>query len=241
MVTALINSALCSAPGLVETSPEKLVRRYLPPGNFSDLFRLYTAACQAANEPAASCSTFFRVLRKSGWRKKLRHRGKTTHSKCSICHKLKDRIRKARSLQEHAINADRYLRHLAGQFADRKCYWELRHRASQRQDIIIAIQDSMDKSKFRLPRYAGGIVPKALEQRVRPECELTACIVHGRGIFVYIADPTLSFGSDWNIEVFSRSLQCCWEMAQKNGSPWPRCAKLFSDNTPKDQSYSNVG
>ena len=81
---------------------------------------------------------------------------------------------------------------------------------------------------------------KPLEQRVRPECELTACIVHGRGIFVYIADPTLSFGSDWNIEVFSRSLQCCWEMAQKNGSPWPPCAKLFSDNTPKDQSFNVV-
>ncbi len=118
---------------------------------------------------------------------------------------------------------------------------EFRHRASQRGDIIVGIQDSMDKSKFRLPRYSGGVVPKALDQKVRPECELTACIIHGRGIFIYVADPTLSFGSDWNIEIFSRSLQRCWEMAQKNGSPWPRCAKLFSDNTPKDQSFWNIG
>lgn len=143
-------------------------------------------------------------------------------------------IRKARSLQDHASAADKYLRHLAGQFADRKCYWELRHRASQRQDIIIGIQDSMDKSKFRLPRYSGGVVPKALEQKVRPECELTACIIHGRGIFIYVADPNLSFGSDWNLEVFSRSLESCWQLSQKNGSTWPRTAKLFSDNTPKD-------
>ncbi len=240
LVNALINSALCSAPGVVETSPDKLPRRYLPPGNFSDLFRLYVAACHAVNEPAASCSTFFRTLRKSGWRKKLRHRGKTTHSQCSTCHKLKNQIRKARGLQDHAVAADRYLRHLAGQYADRKCYWEYRHRASQRGDIIVGIQDSMDKSKFRLPRYSGGVVPKALEQKVRPECELTACIIHGRGIFIYVADPDLSFGSDWNIEVFSRSLESCWQLSQRNGSTWPRTAKLFSDNTPKDQGPNKL-
>lgn len=242
LIQALVNAALCSAPGLVCTSPDKLPRRYLPPGNFSDLYRLYSAACHAANEPTASCATFFRTLRTSGWRKKLRHRGKSTHAKCSTCHKLKDAIRKATSLQDHAAAADKYLRHLAGQYADRKTYWELRHRAATQKDLVVAIQDSMDKSKFRLPRYAGGLVPKALEQKVRPECELTACLVHGRGIFIYIADPSLSFGSDWNIEVFSRSLQSCWELSQKEGSTWPRDAKLFSDNTPKDQcSFSSFG
>ena len=132
---------------------------------FSDLYRLYTAACHSAGQPSASCSTFFRTLRKSGWRKKLRHRGKTTHAKCNQCHILKNKIRKSTSLQDHARAADAYLRHLAGTFADRKAYWEMRHRAAHRQDLLIAIQDSMDKSKFRLPRYAGGIVPKALEAK----------------------------------------------------------------------------
>ena len=234
LVEALVSSALCSAPGLVETSPDKLPRRYLPPGNFSDLYRLYTAACHSAGQPSASCSTFFRTLRKSGWRKKLRHRGKTTHAKCNQCHILKNKIRKSTSLQDHARAADAYLRHLADTFADRKAYWEMRHRAAHRQDLLVAIQDSMDKSKFRLPRYAGGIVPKALEQKVRPECEVTACIVHGRAIFIYVADPNMSFGSDWSIEVFSRSLQTAWELSQKQGLQWPRVCKLFSDNTPKD-------
>lgn len=235
LIEALINSSLCSAPGLLETSPEKLPRRYLPPGNFSDLYRLYTAACHAASEPAASCATFFRTLRSSGWRKKLRHRGKTTHAKCSTCHKLKDKIRKAKSLQDHAAASDLYLRHLAGQYADRQCYWQFRYRAAHEKDLLVAIQDSMDKSKFRLPRYAGGVVPKALENKVRPDCELTACIIHGRGIFIYIADSDMSFGSDWSIEVFTRSLQTAWQLAQKSGATWPRTCKLFSDNTPKEK------
>ena len=240
LVQALVDSALCSAPGLVENNPEHLPRRYLPPGNFSDLYRLYTAACHAAKQPAASCSTFFRTLRSSGWKKKLRHRPRTTHSKCTTCHILKDRIRKSKSLQEHADAADQYLRHLAGQFADRQCYWQFRHRAAHRHDLIVAIQDSMDKSKFRMPRYAGGIVPKALEQKVRPECELTACIIHGRGIYLCVADPDISFGSDWSMEVFSRSLQASWEQAQKCGMLWPRACKLFSDNTPKELKLFKV-
>ena len=237
LIDALVNSSLCSQPGFMETSPDKLPRRYLPPGNFSDLYRLYTAACHSAQQPAASSATFFRTLRSSGWGKKLRHRGKTTHAKCSTCHKLKNKIKKARTLQEHAHAADLYLRHLGGQFADRKVYWELRHRAAHDKDVIIAIQDSMDKSKFKLPRYPSGVAPKALEQKVRPECELTACLVHGQGIFIYVADPDLSFGSGWSIEVFSRSLQSAWELNQKSGQPWPRICKLFADNTPKEQDH----
>ena len=236
LVKALVDSALCSAPGLLEASPENLPRRYLPPGRFSDLFRLYTAACHAASEPAASAASFFRVLKSSGWRKKLRHRGKTTHAQCSTCHMLKNRIRKAKSLQEHAAASDMYLRHLGGTFADRRAYWQLRDRAAHQRDLILAIQDSMDKSKFKLPRYSESIVPKFLEQKIRPECELTACIVHGRGIFVYIADPDLSFGTNWTIEVFCQSLQVCWDRAQKSGDTWPRHCKLFADNTPKEQS-----
>ena len=145
---------------------------------------------------------FFRVLKTSGWRKKLRHRGKTTHAKCSTCHKLKNKIRKAKSLQEHAAAC----RWLFEAFSWSMCRSEvllgsLDTGATIQQDLIVAIQDSMDKSKFSIPRYADGICPKALEQKVRPQCEVTACIVHGRGIFSFMwADPDLSFGSDWSIE-----------------------------------------
>lgn len=198
------------------------------------------AACHSSQVPHASVATFFRTLKKSGWRKKLRHRGKTTHAKCSTCHKLKNQIRKSTSLQEHARAADLYLRHLAGTFADRKAYWELRHRAMHEGDVVVAIQDSMDKSKFKLPRYSQGVAPKALEQKSRPECELTCCMVHGKGIFLYVADPDLSFGSDWSMEVFSRSLHSAWERTQQLGKTWPRHCRLFSDNTPKEYGQTNV-
>lgn len=165
--------------------------------------------------------------------KKLIHRGKTTHTKCTTCHKLKTAIRKATTLQAHAEYADRYMRHIAGQFADRRAYWELRHRAATDRDILLCIQDSMDRSKFKLPRFSDGIVPKALDQKPRPECEVTATIAHGRGIFVYITDPEQSFGTNWNLERLNRTLQCCYQRAQEQQEPWPRVGRLFSDNTPK--------
>ena len=206
LVAALLESALCSSPGFHQQGPNKLVRRYLPPGKYADLYRLYTAYAMASDMGVASSATFYRVLKNSGWKKKLRHRGTSTHTKCSVCHRLKDAIRKSTSLQSHAENADRLMRHIGGQFADRRCYWQLRERATHDRDILVLIQDSMDRTKFRLPRFTEGAVPKALDQKPRPECELTASIAHGRGIFVYITDPEQSFGTNWNIEVLSRTL-----------------------------------
>ncbi|CAL1152588.1 unnamed protein product [Cladocopium goreaui] len=67
----------------------------------------------------------------------------------------------------------------------RKTYWgiavysQMKTRAKQQRDILVCIIDSMDKSKFRLPRFAAGRTPKPLETKKRPELEFTACIMHG--------------------------------------------------------------
>lgn len=234
LVTALLDAALCSSPGLHRDKPEHLPRRYLPPGKYADLYRLFVAFCFSSGTPVCSAATFYRVLKQSGWRKKLLHRGKTTHTKCTTCHRLKAAIRKSTSLQSHAENADKYMRHIAGQYSDRRCYWQLRHRAATEKNIIVIIQDSMDRSKYKLPRFSDGVVPKALELKPRPELEVTACIVHGRGVFVWVSDPEQSFGTNWNIEVMARTLEICFNRAQQNNEPWPRCCKIFSDNTPKE-------
>ena len=70
----------------LHTPPSKLVRRYLPPGQKSDLFHLYCAHQIAANQPTASITTFYRMFKP--WRKCLRMRGKSQHAECSVCQRL---------------------------------------------------------------------------------------------------------------------------------------------------------
>ena len=184
--------------------------------------------------PAASASTFFRTLRSSGWRSKLRFRSYSTHAQCAVCHALKSRIRHAKNLHQHATAADCYMRHLSGVFSDRQVYATYKVRASQQRDIINLIVDSMDKSKFRLPRFPNGRCPKALETRKRPECEVTAALLHGRAIYVWVTDSEQSTGSDWSLEVLTRSLDKAFNVGQRKQEPWPSHLRLWTDNTPKE-------
>lgn len=185
---------------------------------------------------AASCigSTFFRALRTSGWRKKIKFRHQSTHAMCQICHRLKSAIKNAKCLQAHASSADMYMRHLAGVFADRQTYAAMKLRAVKQRDVIVAIVDSMDRSKSRLPRFGQGRVPKSLETRKRPELELTACILHGRGTYVWVTDADATTGSDWSLEVLCKSLDRSFTHTQQVNEPWPNHLRIWTDNTPKD-------
>ena len=69
LVNALLESALCSAPGLMRDKPDKLPKRHLPPGKYSDLYQLYCAYCYSSGTAVASAATFYRVLKESGWKK----------------------------------------------------------------------------------------------------------------------------------------------------------------------------
>ena len=168
LVDVLLETSMGGSTRMTQSGPENLPRRYLPPGRYSDLYRLYTAHCMRCGRPISSSTTFFRVLRESGWRDVLRFRGASTHAQCTVCHTLKSRMRSSRSFQSHAKACDAYMRHLAGTFADRSCYWQFRERSSTTGDMLTLIVDGMDKSKFLLPRYCFGSTPKALETRQRP-------------------------------------------------------------------------
>lgn len=237
LVEILVEQSL-STHMLQQTNPRTLVRRYLPPGLYSDLYRLYMAERYAANAPVAGPATFYRTLRSSGWHEKIKFRGRSQHAQCAICHKLKTQIKKAQDLSLHAKYCDDYMRHLSGVFADRGCYDQMKSRASApNPDIILVTIDSMDKSKFALPRLAR--LPKGLDTRPRPQCEVTACLVHGHMLCVYIADCEQTSGSDWSQEVISRSLEKCLANAQAKGQSWPRCLRIWSDNTPKAMCDQN--
>ena len=201
---------------------------------YSDLFRVYQSESFARGQPCASPSTFFRTLRSSGWRQKLKFRHISNHAQCQICQRLKSGIKHAATIQRHAECADKYMRHLSGVYSDRQAYAQYKWRAIHQRDVITMIIDSMDKSKFRLPRFPHGRCPKTLENRKRPELQVTACICHGRGLFVYITDEDAATGSDWSLEVLSLSLNKAFELAQQSNEAWPSHLRLWTDNTPKE-------
>lgn len=234
LVRALMATSLdTKAIGAHTVDPSTLPRRYLPPGCYSDLFRLYLAECHAASKPAASPSTFFRTLRQSGWNKKIKFRGVSTHAQCEVCHRLKSAIRNAKSIQVHAQRADEYQRHLSGVYADRQVYAQTKQRAATQKDILCLIADSMDRSKFRLPKFAMGRTPKPLETRKRPEMELTCVICHSIGIYIFLTDSEQSTGSDWSLEVLSLALDSAFDQCQRDGRSWPQHLKMWTNNTPK--------
>lgn len=234
LLDALMTNSFEMDVGIGDHDPATLPRRFLPPGTYSDLYRLYQAECFAQQQPIASATTFFRVLRQSGWKRKIKFRAESTHAQCWVCHKLKSGVRNARGINDHAASCDRYMRHLGGVFADRQVYAQLKNRARQQRDCLVCIVDSMDKSKFRLPRFAAGRTPKPLETKRRPELEFTACLMHGHAVMVFVTDSEQATGSDWSLEVLSLSLDKTFARCQQNNVPWPDHLRIFTDNTPKD-------
>lgn len=236
LLDLLVKSALESdlARSALMLGPRDLVRRYLPPGNWTDIYHLYLSFQGAKNMRCASATTFFRVVRKSGWGKVLRFRNVSQHTACPTCQRLKAQLRHANDVATHARHADKLMRHLQGQFMDRQVYWNLRARAKRDADILVCIQDSMDKGKFALPKFVDGRVPKHLATLSRPVLEVTANIIHGRLIYIGIADEGENAGSSWSLEVLSRALDKAYSQAQRKNLTWPPVLKVWSDNTPKD-------
>jgi len=101
-------------------------------------------------------------------------------------------------------------------------------------DILTVITDSMDRGKFVVPRYLDSRTPKDVANLNRPSCEVTASMIHGRMIYVAVADEGEGAGSSWVLEVLSRSLDSAYCQAQRKGWCWPSVLKIFADNTPKD-------
>ena len=236
LLQLLLDSALESdlSKSVLNLGPDRLIRRYLPPGTYSDLYHLYVSFQTSKNLKVSSPSTFYRVLESSGWKRVIKFRPVSQHSACTICQKLKARIRHSRDVSEHAQNSDLLMRHLTGQFLDRSTYWSYRTRAKRDMDILTVITDSMDRGKFVVPRYLDSRTPKDVANLNRPSCEVTASMIHGRMIYVAVADEGEGAGSSWVLEVLSRSLDSAYCQAQRKGWCWPSVLKIFADNTPKD-------
>ena len=236
LLNLLMNSALEAdlSRSVFQLGPKDLIRRFLPPGNWTDIYHLYISYQNAQGLQCASPTTFFRVVKASGWKKVLRFRPISQHTTCPCCQKLKAQLRHAKDISEHARAADKLMRHLQGTFLDRRVYWSQRTRAKRDRDVLVCIQDSMDKGKFALPKFIDGRVPKHLATLNRPVLEFTANIIHGRLVYIALSDEGENSGSSWSLEVLNRALDCAYVQAQCRGLTWPSELRIWSDNTPKE-------
>lgn len=240
LVTAVMDNYRCVPANQMAVQPSSLVVRHLPPGKPVDLYHLYRAVCAAKGDPVAS-PQWFRCIWVRKWVKVLRFRHCSTHAMCGECHRLKARIRHSKGMADHIEASTALLAHLQSQWKDRSVYW--RHRALSREPnskILCLIMDGMDRSKFALPRWYLGRAPKGPGEKInRPVLEVTATMVHGHGLWLWVTDEDTSIGSEWTCECVCRVLDQVWRRSQSLGRPW--CDKLIvqSDNTAREGKNSH--
>jgi hypothetical protein len=139
------------------------------------------------------------------------------------------------------INFARLLRqHIRDQYQDRLIYWGLRFASRQYQDVLVIIVDSMDKTKFAIPRYDFPEHPKELETLIRPKLICTAAIAHGWCTYIALSDEDMTHGGDHFSEVVLTVLQKVSEVSEATGIPMPRHLVTQADNTPA-QCKNGVG
>jgi len=75
------------------------------------------------------------------------------------------------------------------------------------QKTLTIIIDSMDRSKWALPR-SEALMSKHLGTMHRPNLDVTAAICHGHLCAIYFAEPSIVKGSSWTCEVLCNLLHC---------------------------------
>eukprot|EP00435_Cladocopium_sp_Y103_P069103 s569_g32.t1 len=79
------------------------------------------------------------------------------------------------------------------------------------------------------------------DQIRRTAMTLTGCIVHGVGIFLYLADEGMATGASWTIEVAMRSIDRAFAIAQGKNQPFPSECWIQGDNACKEVRNSYTG
>ena len=100
--------------------------------------------------------------------------------------------------------------HLDRQYNDRRVYWD--SRASSRlgynlenQKTICLIMDSIDRSKFAVPR-TGALQSKEMAGLERPRLDMTAVLCHGHAVALFFAEPGIVKGASWTVDVLAHCL-----------------------------------
>ena len=212
-----------SHPGQIGPGTFQGPRRYLEYAKPIDLYMQYTAYSDSENVRPASLSTFMRVFNRV-FSSHLKFRDKTEFGQCEICFRYKMKIKKALSKAERLEWTRSYSSHLFSQWRDRQFYWRMRELSRQfysqglsmgaskmnslelASSILTIIQDGMDQSKLRIPKWGYVRLPKSLEALYRPALHLAATWAHGGRLFLSVTDENVKKNSETQVEQLARAL-----------------------------------
>ena len=129
-----------------------------------------------------------------------------------------------------------YTLHLERQYKDRTTYWDSRMESrlkttlSSGMQTISAIVDGLDHSKMRWPR-SFACNSKEWGQFVRPNLDLTACIIHGHAVMLTATWPWVEKAASLNIDICAHALS----HVAAAGTDTRNCQFLLqADNTSRE-------
>lgn len=187
----------------------------------------------AARLQMPSRRTFSRAWHGS-WSKVLRLKFPSDHSCCQTCFELRQLTYNTWApLPQKLQYARRWRDHLRDQYLDRVLYWNLRFLSRQFDSTVLTIIiDSMDRKKAPWPKYDFTRKPHEIEQlKPRPRMTVTGGIAHGWCTAVFVAQETMSHGSNAYVEVLCLLLDKVSELCKVQGRRFPVHLILQADNT----------
>ena len=225
MLRSLLDSVLEGPTAQARVPPHLLAKRELPPGNWSNIYVMYLAACKSKKIEAASLRTFYTVVKR--WKSCLKFRKKSTHSTCFECDEIRAKMRHAKSFWEHAAATDELLGHLTLTWRCRQEYWAARAQSRLRENLLTLIIDGFDKSKPVLPRWGRGRTPKStiFEKHNRPHVNISAVYAHGYCCNVFLSDEYMSVGGNYSWETIMVTINECWKLCRAKNQSLPEACR----------------
>jgi hypothetical protein len=215
--------------------------RYLEHTHIHHLYWLFIATVgvwSAAKNPP-SWSVFYRAWC-NPWRNLLRFRKSSTHSQCNVCWECHQLLKKHLMLAEKYQIAVTLRDHLRRQYMDRAIYWCLREASLLKvMTVLCIIIDSMDKTKFALPRFPFGRIPKMLDGFVRPVLTLTGVLAHGFAVLMLLCDETVEHGQNAFLEVLLITIDKVYQICRARNLKFPENLVIQSDN-PTNQAKNSA-
>lgn len=212
--------------------------RHLPPGTIQDYLRLL----QADHPNVKFSANLFARVWGEHFMDKLRIRGSTHHSRCSVCVRHRLIIRRVGKGPARLGQLVEYRKHLKRQYDDRVNYWasrstsRLESTSGDSVQFICGILDSMDQSKHCWPR-SEAMCSKDFASWVRPRMSSTTFLLHGHGALVCLSPPHVPTNSSRTVEI----LACGMTRCIKAGIDWRKVHfRLQSDNCAKECKNQTV-
>ena len=168
------------------------------------------------------------------WSKVLQLKFPSDHSCCQTCFELREKTYRTWAPLPQKLQWARMWRdHLRDQYMDRVLYWNLRF-ASREFDstVLVIIIDSMDRKKAVWPKYDFTRKPHEIEAlKPRPRMTITGGIAHGWCTCIFVAQETLTHGSNAYVEVLCQILDKVADMCKVQCRRFPVHLVLQADNT----------